>query len=156
MTRFLFSPNGRVSRRGIWIFLIAYFAIHTATHVADHSLGLTDKLDEAGPLMTIFSIAALWPSIVVDIKRFHDRDMSGWWLLWFILLTAIPLCGFMVIHLDQLEALQGGTLEGLQISPLGYAALAAAVFVQITQFVILLVLPGRKGDNRYGPDPLAR
>jgi uncharacterized membrane protein YhaH (DUF805 family) len=27
----------------------------------------------------------LWPIVMIEIKRLHDRDKSGWWiLLWFV------------------------------------------------------------------------
>ena len=31
-------------------------------------------------LSGLFGLAALIPSILVDIKRRHDRDKSGWWM----------------------------------------------------------------------------
>ena len=43
--------------------------------------------------ITIFGLGSLIPSIAVTIRRFHDRDMSGWWVLGFALLGAIPVVG---------------------------------------------------------------
>ena len=45
----------------------------------------------AGILLLIWSLAILIPSIAVAVRRLHDRDMSGWWYLGFIVLSLIPL-----------------------------------------------------------------
>lgn len=46
-------------------------------------------------LLGIFYLAVLIPTIAVMVRRFHDRDMSGWWVLGFILLGAIPFVGLL-------------------------------------------------------------
>jgi uncharacterized membrane protein YhaH (DUF805 family) len=156
MINFLFSGRGRVRRTGIWLFLVAYMALHTGAHFADHSLGWTAQLDDPGPLMMLFSVVAIWPTVAVSAKRFHDRGMSGWWVLWFFVLTLIPVFIFAGGHAEKLAALEPGSFEPSMIAPSGYALLAAAALVQLIQFVILFFLPGQKGENRYGPDPRAR
>lgn len=45
--------------------------------------------------ITIFALGSFIPSIAVTVRRFHDRDMSGWWLLGFALLSAIPYVGWL-------------------------------------------------------------
>ncbi len=46
-------------------------------------------------LLGIYVLAIIVPSIAVTIRRLHDRDMSGWWYLGFILLSMIPMVGFI-------------------------------------------------------------
>ena len=46
-------------------------------------------------LMAIYVLAIIVPSIAVVIRRLHDRDMSGWWYLGFIVLSMIPVVGFL-------------------------------------------------------------
>ena len=41
----------------------------------------------------IFALAVLIPSIAVAVRRLHDTDRSGWWLL----IGLIPLVGFIVL-----------------------------------------------------------
>jgi uncharacterized membrane protein YhaH (DUF805 family) len=41
----------------------------------------------------IVSLVFLLPSIAVAVRRLHDTDRSGWWLLMFLL----PLVGFIVL-----------------------------------------------------------
>lgn len=41
----------------------------------------------------IYSLGILLPSIAVAIRRLHDTERSGWWLL----LSLIPIIGTIVI-----------------------------------------------------------
>lgn len=46
-------------------------------------------------LYGLFALAVIIPSIAVTVRRLHDRDMSGWWYLGFIVASMIPLLGFV-------------------------------------------------------------
>jgi uncharacterized membrane protein YhaH (DUF805 family) len=73
--------------------------------------------------------------VMIGIKRLHDRDKSGWWLLVFFLLPAV--------------------LSGLGTT-IGFAILfsLASLAVSIWGVVELGFLRGSAGPNQYGPDPL--
>ena len=54
------------------------------------------------PLCTIsfillLSLASLWPNFAILVKRYHDLDKSGWW----VLILLIPIIGaiFAIIEL---------------------------------------------------------
>ena len=79
------SPNGRCSRKFYWLFgVLPFFVIGilagTTTSVLriDYNLGLA-----------ILLIITLWPMLAMQIKRWHDIGLSGW----FSLLTFIPYLG---------------------------------------------------------------
>jgi uncharacterized membrane protein YhaH (DUF805 family) len=45
-----------------------------------------------GALSVIFTILTFFPSLAVSIRRLHDINKSGWWvLLMFTLIGIIPL-----------------------------------------------------------------
>jgi uncharacterized membrane protein YhaH (DUF805 family) len=44
-------------------------------------------------ILVVFALGTIIPSIALTIRRFHDRDMSGWWYLGFAVLSAIPYIG---------------------------------------------------------------
>ena len=44
-------------------------------------------------LVVIYGLAVLLPGIAVGIRRLHDTDKSGWWLL----IGLIPLVGIIVL-----------------------------------------------------------
>lgn len=46
-------------------------------------------------LFSLYALATLIPNIAVTVRRLHDRDMSGWWYLGFIVASLIPLVGII-------------------------------------------------------------
>ena len=53
----------------------------------------------------LLALAVFIPSILVDIKRWHDRDKSGWWML--ILLVPIIGAIWFLIELGFLAGTPG-------------------------------------------------
>jgi uncharacterized membrane protein YhaH (DUF805 family) len=53
----------------------------------------------------IFALLTLIPTIIVYVKRFHDRDKSGWW----VLIGLIPIIGviWLLIELGFLKGTPG-------------------------------------------------
>jgi len=49
----------------------------------------------AGLLVMLYGLATLIPGIAIAVRRLHDRNMSGWFLL-LGLLCIIPFIGFIV------------------------------------------------------------
>ncbi len=47
-------------------------------------------------LLGLYGLAAFIPNLAVNVRRLHDRDMSGWWLLGLVVLSAIPVVGIIV------------------------------------------------------------
>lgn len=101
-----FDFKGRSRRMEFWMFallnLIVSFVIGiiialtsgTGAMLNDMQAGAGSPfgflMGGAGILLLIWSLAILIPSIAVAVRRLHDRDMSGWWYLGFIVLSLIP------------------------------------------------------------------
>lgn len=83
-----FSPSGRSGRMAFWLgnllVGIPYIALYVMGRLAQGrgEVGL-------GCGMVILMLALVWPLLVIQIRRFHDRDKSGWW----ILIYFIPIIG---------------------------------------------------------------
>jgi uncharacterized membrane protein YhaH (DUF805 family) len=58
-----------------------------------HGGGGMEASYSGGPLSIIWSLANLIPAIAVGVRRLHDTDRSGWWLL----IGVIPLIGAIVL-----------------------------------------------------------
>ena len=128
----LFGFQGRINRAKYWLAAVIYLAFIVVVTVLAFLVDL-DGLFIA--LAMVIYVALLISSIAVGIKRLHDRNKSGWWLLVFYLLPAV-LSGI-------------DTATGMTIFSLASAA------VSIWMIVELGFLRGTPGPNQYGPDPLA-
>jgi len=79
--------TGRARRAEYWMFFLFNFIIAFV-------LGIIEGiLEMPGVLGVIYMLAVLIPGIAVSIRRLHDTDKSGWW----ILIGLIPLIGSIVL-----------------------------------------------------------
>jgi uncharacterized membrane protein YhaH (DUF805 family) len=135
----LFSPTGRLTRAAYWLASIGLlvaalvlglitFAIHGRSAAPSAAVGVF--LLATG----VFS-ALVWVGFVLAIKRLHDRDKSGWWVLVFYVGPSI--------------------LQGVGNSTTSVIPNLIGFGISIWGFVELGFLRGTPGQNNYGPDPLA-
>ena len=80
--KFDFSPEGRVNRKQWWLWLVLPLTMIGIMLVfVDMTTGNYNPEAGIGLFSGIFTLLSLIPAIIVHIKRFHDRDKSGWWVL---------------------------------------------------------------------------
>jgi uncharacterized membrane protein YhaH (DUF805 family) len=86
--------SGRSRRKEYWMFLLGVLIVAIVLGIVEGILGLSGMVGGVyGPLTVIFFLAILVPSIAVQIRRFHDQDKSGW----FVLLSLIPFVGGLIV-----------------------------------------------------------
>lgn len=145
---FYFSAKGRVSRKEYWLrFVLPLIGVYIVAVVVIG--GLAAVLGDAGAIALLLAlpvyVGIVWASICVAAKRFHDRSWSGWWVLYFMLISigivAVQYAGIFLL---------GETIGGIVALVTGLASVGVAIW----QFVLLGFLPGDKGPNEYGADPL--
>ena len=90
----------RSRRKEYWLYTLCYTIVYTIISYIDISVG-TVSATGIGTLSTIFAIALLLPSLGVLVRRLHDTNRSGWW----VLILLIPLVG--MIWMIVLLCLQG-------------------------------------------------
>jgi uncharacterized membrane protein YhaH (DUF805 family) len=139
---FLFGFQGRINRAKYWLFVLISVIVGILLSALTYAFQ-TIGLGALGIIIAVIVDVALFVAgIGVGIKRLHDRDRSGWWLLVFYL---VP--GFLF-----------GVGAGLAMATARGAIsmiLALVAFVLLAwAFVELACLRGTVGQNRYGPDPL--
>ncbi len=82
--------EGRACRSEYWFWVLFVF-------IAGFVMGILDRLlfpdNQAGLLGPLFSLAVLLPGLAVGIRRLHDIDKSGWW----ILIWLIPIVGWIIL-----------------------------------------------------------
>jgi len=79
--------SGRSSRSEFWYFTLFQMIIVMGLILIEVSMGMT------GIIGMIASLALLLPAIAVGVRRLHDIDKSGWWML----LMIVPLVSLILI-----------------------------------------------------------
>ena len=85
--------SGRARRKEYWMFFLISALISIVLTLLDILLGTYSVEYEAGLFSGLYSLLILIPSIAVVVRRLHDTNRSGWW----ILISLIPLIGVIVL-----------------------------------------------------------
>jgi uncharacterized membrane protein YhaH (DUF805 family) len=67
--------NGRARRKEYWIFVLTNAVVSFALMILD------SVLDGSGILTAIFGLSILVPNLAVSVRRMHDTNHSGWFIL---------------------------------------------------------------------------
>lgn len=84
--------GGRARRMEYWMFALFSIIISIVLSVADNVLSTTVE-PGIGIISSVYSLAVLIPGLAVSVRRLHDTDRSGWWLL----VGLVPCIGVFVI-----------------------------------------------------------
>jgi len=96
-----FNWQGRTRRAGYWFFLLVNLIVVGLLRIIDRWVAVkylgfsTEEAHETGiyTLSVLYSLIVAIPGIMLSIRRLHDTDRSGWWLL----LNFIPLIGALIL-----------------------------------------------------------
>ena len=101
--------QGRASRSEYWYFLLFVMVVALVLTGLGFALiggtGGFENMQNGGGtpvgamilfgIVGIFYLAIQLPSIAVGVRRFHDRNLSGWYYLAAIVLGIVPFVGFL-------------------------------------------------------------
>ena len=79
----------RARRKEYFLFFLAYIILNLVLVVIDVATGTYNEAAAMGAFTAIFALALFVPSLAVSVRRLHDTNRSGWWLL----ICLIPLVG---------------------------------------------------------------
>lgn len=85
--------SGRATRSQYWLFSLVLFGMLIIALMIDQVFGDTTTDEPAGVISGLVYLAHLVPSIAVGVRRLHDTDRSGWWLL----AVFVPLIGQLAV-----------------------------------------------------------
>jgi len=79
--------SGRARRKEYWMFFLFNFIVAIGLAIIDGLFG------GSGVLGTLYALGVFIPNVAVSVRRLHDTNRSGWWLL----LYFIPIIGALVV-----------------------------------------------------------
>lgn len=85
------SFGGRASRSEFWWYFLFVIIASAILAVVDNLILV--RLTGTPILQPLFALATLIPGIAVSVRRLHDKDKSGW----FVLMPLIPLVGAIIL-----------------------------------------------------------
>lgn len=124
--------TGRMQRRSYWGLNLGLGGINlliAAWLLFLPTLGGDPAVSSWRIAAVVIGVALRWLSLTAFARRLHDIGLSGWWVL---------LPGLMI------------PLGGSQVNQWVIRGVAAAVFI------VMALLDGTRGANRFGPDPRGR
>ena len=71
---------GRARRKEFWLFYLGNFIVALALGLSEGLFGIAAETDES-ILALLFQLAILAPTLAVGVRRMHDTDHSGWWVI---------------------------------------------------------------------------
>ena len=128
----LFGFNGRIRRMHWWlvrfgVFIAAFVIMFSLVGGIGAAFGSFDNVPEAiepigGLMVVVIYLVVLWIELALTVKRWHDRDKSGFWYL----IVLIPLVGpfWALIELGFLDGTQGPNQYGPSPKGIGGSDLA--------------------------------
>ena len=79
--------RGRASRPEFWWYYLVYVIATLIVAFIDNAIGAGNIL------IAVFILALFLPTLAVTIRRLHDSDKRGWW----VLIQLIPIVGTIVM-----------------------------------------------------------
>ena len=117
--RLLFLFRGRVRRQFFWIVWLTLVAVNSVAWVIATTLTTKNRtVDSLGTgaivaalCLLLWFLVSFWISLATQVKRWHDLDKSGWW----VLIGLIPVIGgiWALVETGFLK----GTVDSNQFGP---------------------------------------
>jgi uncharacterized membrane protein YhaH (DUF805 family) len=78
--------TGRAQRAEYWYFVLFNSLFWIGLRIFDRLIGIQI-------LSNVYALAVFIPGLAVAVRRLHDTDRSGWWLL----IGLIPVIGWIIL-----------------------------------------------------------
>lgn len=92
LRRFL-DFEGRSTRKEFWLFYLFFIVSYIVLSIIDILLDLYSDEAEIGFISGVYTLIMFIPLLSVQIRRLHDIDRTGFW----ILISIIPIIGAIVL-----------------------------------------------------------
>ena len=119
-------------------------------------LGVARIVSGGGLLFTCAFILLIWPFTVGAVKRLHDLNLPGWigFVLWTVGPSLQVLWALFASTSEPTVVFRGSSEVPIYSEDLAFGVGAVWFFLFVFTTVFISLSPGKKGSNKYGPNPL--
>jgi uncharacterized membrane protein YhaH (DUF805 family) len=86
-----FNFRDRASRSAFWWWQLFVLSVSIVLSIIDGQFFGNHR--DIGFLEGIFNLITFFPGLAVSVRRLHDIDRSGWW----VLISLVPLIGLIIL-----------------------------------------------------------
>ena len=127
-----------------------------------HSIALMSRMFAIYPLYALVGLGLFLPTLAVTVRRLHDINRSGWWILLpagaFIggMIVFMIVCGFTAFNM---AGMNGHATDSQNMAAFltiffsVFGCIFLPVLIADVVMLIFFVTEGTKGPNRFGEDP---
>jgi len=179
--------NGRARRSEYWLWALFLFVLNIVLTIIQYTVmfsmmgasihqngGVGDGAAMGAAMATNFAmlgikflvfIALIVPTVAVAVRRMHDINRTGWWILMpsavalVATIVVVTLTGANIIEqISKASAASKGD-DPSAVFAVMFAFFQAFVWIFLPTFAakivtfVFRVTEGTKGPNRFGPDP---
>ena len=131
--------KGRASRRENFAFTLVVYATYALRLIIEVTFHNSNIITVMTLISGCFNLILIVPSISLSVRRLHDFNYSGWWLVAATLLSVIL---HMIIDVRVSSVLDEDT------------SILVAFCLDIAFSLPFLLIRGDLGSNNYGEPPL--
>lgn len=137
--------SGRAPRAEYWWFYLFVVIAYIVAVFVDSAMG-SSLLGPYGILTAILWLCAIVPSLAVGVRRLHDTNRTGWWMLAPIVpyIIALAMIGPALLNPEDAAGMASIGFAGILMLIAGVLGIVLFIFT---------LLRGTTGTNNYGPDP---
>ncbi|TVP86418.1 MAG: DUF805 domain-containing protein [Alkalicoccus sp.] len=90
--------QSRARRKEYWMFVLVNFLILMVLSILETLIGLPAAIS------SLYSLVVLIPGIAVAVRRMHDTNKSGWW----VLILLVPFIGWIIFLIFAVQDSEAG------------------------------------------------
>lgn len=98
LTKHYFDFEGRASRKQFWMYILFLFIAFVVLAIITGFLGRLGSV-----IYSLCGLAVLLPNLGMSVRRMHDIDRSGWW----VLLNFVPVLNLVFLVFTLLPGTPG-------------------------------------------------
>ena len=160
--------TGRARRSEYWYWTLFNILVSIGISVLQGALSIPALLKGSGSesasligtvLSVIWVLAVLLPSLGVSVRRLHDTNHSGWWLLIIYVIEIAALVLLAASLATSWASLLTGDVEMPTAENMNLPCAVIGLVLLLLTFVLEIVMlvwyikNSTAGTNKYGPNP---